>query len=1337
MADVAAPAPAPPPGAPRRRPPWLTSLLAVLVPAAALVAAGWLALGWLTGTTPGLRTLLWAATWGVPSLQATGVSGSLREGFTLERVTVDEPRWSFDASGLTVTPEHIDWQRRSLDLANVSAGTVAVEWTPGETTEPRPPPTTLASPVAVRLRNLAVGELRLAARGEPPQVLQDVRVRGGVDREAIRVERASARYGEHQLTASGTIAAARPFPLSAHAELRSVVLEQPVRADIAASGSLLDLTLAARSEHPAARLDARAQLAPFGEVPLVALVLDFADLEPQRWVANVPTMKLAGTARLQPQPGGPFTVAGPFRITNASPGPVDRERLPVQSARGSLRWSAASLELAIEQLEGAGGTARGNVQRTADGRVEARVAFSAIDASRIHSAATPTSASGQLDYALEQGRQQISGTASNARGVPLQLDFAVALADEVLDVRKAVARLGDGRADVRGRVQLGREMSVQLTGEFDALDVARFVPGIETRLNGGVAIDGTLQPVRRGTAQLALRDSRLYGRALEGRADLRLNGELLDVDTELRSGNAQLRAKGGLGAGRELAFDLAAPRLGELLPALGGSINAKGTVSGPLDAPSVVAQATASALLLPGQQRIDRLDASLRAGLPADAPLEVRVSLSDHRTPGRPELWLASALLTARGTTAAHAIALEGTTAAKEPFALQASGGWRESAWRGSITSLAAGKPLDLRLESAAPVVLSAARRTIGPTSFVARDTRFDEVEFTQTEGRWRSVGAFSNLQPQAFDPRARAPRRAVRTTTVDPQPLTLGGRWSLEFRDALDGVLVVERTSGDLYGGIDAVHPIGISDIGAALNIVANRVTGTAYLRGRALGKVDAVIDAYLDPDAMQLAQDRRFRVNLDAELPDLGWLGPLIGDTVQIQGAAAARAVIGGTPRDPTADGTLRGRDLRLVWIEQGLRLENGSLDAALEDGVLVLNEMTFTGDTRVSPDEKRALGALTTGTGTLTVVGRVALQTLTGSIGVKADRLPILQRRDRWMVVSGDGGITLTPTRAELYARPTVDGAYVSFASRGPRTLPDDVVVVRPEQQRAAKEGAPPMEVSVDVQARLGQRFYVRGAGLEARLAGAINVTGRPTQLQAAGTVRIVDGIYNGYGQRLQIQRGLVTFSGPLENPALNVLAVRPGLPVEVGVQITGTALAPTVRLHSDVAMSDVEKLNWLVLGRPPGTGEGQDRALLTAAATALFSGQSDGTTSNLMRSLGIDEFGLRGGGQSAASLLPRETVAGTLRSRSSTAAASGDFVALGKRLSDDLYMTFEQALSGAEYYVALNYQLTRRLSVIARAGSTNALDLVYSLAFDNWSEVFEPRATSRRNTRPAGR
>jgi len=309
-------------------------------------------------------------------------------------------------------------------------------------------------------------------------------------------------------------------------------------------------------------------------------------------------------------------------------------------------------------------------------------------------------------------------------------------------------------------------------------------------------------------------------------------------------------------------------------------------------------------------------------------------------------------------------------------------------------------------------------------------------------------------------------------------------------------------------------------------------------------------------------------------------------------------------------------------------------------------------------------------------------------------------------------------LTPAHAELYAKVQVDGAYVDFGGpRGPRTLPGDVVVVRAEQPRRAVT-PPPVDVALAVEGRLGRRFYIRGAGLEARLAGQVEVTGRPAQLRAAGSVRTLDGIYTGYGQRLQIERGIVTFQGPLENPALNVLAVRTGLPVEVGVAIGGTALKPLVRLHSDPAMSDIERLNWLVLGRPPGgssDGYAQERAMLTAAASALFAGQSDSSSANLMRSLGIDQISLRPG-QDSSSLLPRETVAGAfLRSSSGTTAAS-EFVAIGKRINEDLYLTFEQALSGAAYYVALNYQLTRRLSLIARAGSTNALDLVYSIAFD---------------------
>ncbi len=702
------------------------------------------------------------------------------------------------------------------------------------------------------------------------------------------------------------------------------------------------------------------------------------------------------------------------------------------------------------------------------------------------------------------------------------------------------------------------------------------------------------------------------------------------------------------------------------------------------------------------------VDAS--GGMAPQEPLAVVAKLSGHTSPGGPDASLAGAQLIARGTTSNATLELNGMSGTQQPLRALLAGGVRDGAWRGMLEAAEIGGPFDLLVRKPVPLTLGPAEAALGPADFELRGAQFRDVGFDWAAGRWRSQGRFEQMQPQALDAQARAPRRVVRSGSGDRVPLTLAGRWSLEHDTAINGIAVVERTGGDIYSGIDALNPIGVSDVGAALNVLDNRVTGNVYVRGRGLGKIDAEVDAYLDPAAAGgrlLAQQRPFRVVVDASLPDLSWIGPLIGDNIQFGGRGAINAVIGGTPAEPTSTGTLRGDDLRLSWVDQAVRLENGRLDGALEDGVLVINEWVFSGTPRVAPGDRRALEGLDSGRPfEVRAVGRVALSTLTGSIGVEATQLPVLQREDRWMVVSGKGGITLAPERTELYARLRVDGAFIDFdRQRAGRALPGDVVVVRSSDQRKAAARAP-IEVRVALQGELGDRFYIDGAGLEARLAGSIALSGRPAQLRAEG-----------YGQRLQIERGIVTFNGPIDNPALNVLAVRSGLPVEVGVAIAGTAQRPLIRLHSDPAMSETEKLNWLVLGRPPGASDGNDRALLSAAASALFAGQADSASAGLLRNLGIDQITLQPG-QSSSSLLPRETVAGRLRSGgvSTSSSTAADFLAVGKRINDDLYLSFEQALTGAEYFVALNYRLTRQLSLIARAGSTNALDLVYSIAFD---------------------
>ena len=60
------------------------------------------------------------------------------------------------------------------------------------------------------------------------------------------------------------------------------------------------------------------------------------------------------------------------------------------------------------------------------------------------------------------------------------------------------------------------------------------------------------------------------------------------------------------------------------------------------------------------------------------------------------------------------------------------------------------------------------------------------------------------------------------------------------------------------------------------------------------------------------------------------------------------------------------------------------------------------------------------------------------------------------------------------------------------------------------------------------------------------------------------------------RAELLQGLLRFAGPYDNPALDILALRPNLSQRVGVRVTGTALAPQVRLYAEPEMPDADKL-----------------------------------------------------------------------------------------------------------------------------------------------------------------
>ena len=56
-----------------------------------------------------------------------------------------------------------------------------------------------------------------------------------------------------------------------------------------------------------------------------------------------------------------------------------------------------------------------------------------------------------------------------------------------------------------------------------------------------------------------------------------------------------------------------------------------------------------------------------------------------------------------------------------------------------------------------------------------------------------------------------------------------------------------------------------------------------------------------------------------------------------------------------------------------------------------------------------------------------------------------------------------------------------------------------------------------------------------------------------------------------------------------------------------------------------------------------------------------------------------------------------------------------LSVGKRLSSNALLSYEQTLGKAEGIVKLTVNLTRQIAIIGRAGSDNALDIFYTLSF----------------------
>jgi translocation and assembly module TamB len=415
-------------------------------------------------------------------------------------------------------------------------------------------------------------------------------------------------------------------------------------------------------------------------------------------------------------------------------------------------------------------------------------------------------------------------------------------------------------------------------------------------------------------------------------------------------------------------------------------------------------------------------------------------------------------------------------------------------------------------------------------------------------------------------------------------------------------------------------------------------------------------------------------------------------------MRGSVRADASLGGSRRQPEWRGTLHAGELALRSLIDGIDFSDGELDATLDGETLKLDRLRLRG-------AGGANGGLLLGSGLLrwsrpaSAPGQpVAALEPALTLDLQAQTLRLLARADRRLMLSGKVAARLDGRRLDVSGRLQADQALFLLPDEDKPELGDDVVV-RGQGQPARAQAAAPLQTRLRLELALGDNFHLRGQGLDTDLRGELLLSANPGQAtpQLTGQIRTERGSFRAWGQALEIEAGVLSFNGPYDNPGLDILALRPLSGQRIGVQLSGNALAPRLRLHADPELPESEKLAWLVLGRP-ASGAGSEAALLQQAALALLSGRGRAADGGLTRALGLDELSLRGETQKADG---------------STSAAA---LTLGKRISRQLYLSYTRSMIGATGTVAVLYDLTRNFTVRAQAGDDNALDLIFTRQYD---------------------
>jgi len=1264
---------------------------AALVLTIVLGLAGWLV--WAIHSQSGTAQL-WALATRFGNAYVSGKleGGTVREGLSLRdlhvragstEVRIDhvEGRWA-----LTRGPWH-------AHFAYLRAGNVEVILHPTPPTPPSGPPDSLALPLGLDVDRLAVDRLAIR-QGTSTTELKSIAGSLHSDGTHHNVLLDGMESPAGKLAATLRMTGTRPYPLTGAATLATQfeVNGQKQDASVSAqlSGSLEALHIDATGTGAKLTAQALIDATPFGALPLSRAVVSAEHVNPRAFAPSAPEASLSIHADLRPdEQAKTLTVAGPIQIDNAQPGTLDKQKLPLQSLRAQVRLNEIDQQLTgldVRLLGGAALTGGADVQK---GHGALRVDVRQLDLQALHASLEKTKLAGPITVEFAGGTQRV---ALDLAGGDMRAQAKAVLDAAQVAVESAQVSLGRSRLTLAGTLRHDDAQSFAFKGNLAEFDPSRLAKVAKGRVNAEFDARGSLGEPIDAAVKFSVRDSEYTGLPMTGEGNVHVRGErLLPSDARLDVAGNKASLRGSFGAaGDRMHVDIDAPQLARLQLGVSGAVTLSGDVSGTIKRPQVDATFRANQLAYQGN-KIDTANgrAQIRDGI--DGPL--LVELTAQRVTG-PSLSLREVHATVDGTRRAHRFRADADgNVRNQPFKFALAGdgaltpGKDGDGWDGTISTLSAQGAPNLQLTAPVRLAMAPGRLMMGRADLTLDQTPIHIERVESAQGHVRSAGRVDGLQIARV-------LELVRTWTGQAPPvrtdLVVDGQWDLDLGSTATGTARIARRSGDL--SINAGR--GFTALGLTEATVEARGEGMRLgLRGNVQSTrvgnlyLDAGVGLVRDPGPGSLAlmaPTSPLSGGLTISLPHLKSIGDLLGPDVATDGQLAASLTFAGTVGAPKVSGFLTGQDIDVALYDQGIRLTKGVVRVALDQNVVDLQEVVFHG-----------------GDGTVRAQGRVQLgeanPNLAGSI--VADKLQLFADPDRTLVLSGQARIANDNDRVAITGKFKVDRGLFDLPKDGAPSLGDDVVIVRRtdaarnQAERGVKREEKPagrFSPVVDVDVDFGDNFRFKGAGADLSLGGQMHVHSEPlVPLRGTGTIYVREGsTYEAFGRKLAIERGVLNFVGPINNPSFNITAMRRNQEVEAGVQVTGTVRQPRVTLVSEPNVPDEDKLSWLMFGySASNAGLGQQQAMSGAALGLL--GNVAGK--NVARRFGLDEFSI---GPSAAGLTDPQVVS------------------LGKAISERITVGYEQSLSTADSIVKLTWQFSRRWSVVARGGTINGASVLFN-------------------------